>query len=106
MRVLLILVVLTGCGHKAVKDAPYVPAKLIEVPVPTYVPIPPPLTARCLIAADGTVTSDPKVGRPLARGVPPSQAIRAARERMACVDFYEANDDATEAVQGQPAPKD
>lgn len=102
---LLLAIAATGCRKDVQPDPPrYEPARVIEVPVPHYVRVPDDLTARCLIAADGTITSDPKVGRPWERNVLPSKAIRAARERAACLEFYESNDDATRKIEGEPVP--
>lgn len=99
-----VLVLTSGCRKDVKAAGPHPPARVIEVPVPYYVPVPTDLTARCLIAADGTVTGDPKIGRPWQRDILPSQSIRGARERAACLDFYENNDDATKAIEGQPVP--
>ncbi len=78
---------LAAC-QSAPKSAAPRPAAIVQVPVPTYVPVPEKLTARCAWERD----------------VPPSKSIKAARERAACLEQYEANDDATRAIQGQPVP--
>ena len=79
---------LTACGGKNVQPDPPSAANVVEVKVPTYVPIPGRLTERC---------KWPKTGKP-------SQAVEVARKRKTCLEFYERNDDATEAIQGKPVP--
>ena len=92
MRLLiLLLLTLAGCAKdKAVRpDAPRAPAPVVvEVQVPTYVPIADELLARCAWRVTAPLEEIPS----------------AARERKKCLQFYEANLDAIGTVRGKPVP--
>lgn len=80
------MALLTACTGN-VKPVP-VPAKLIEVPVPVYVPIDARLTKPC-----GWV-----------RQAKPSKVFEVAEGRKRCLELYEINFRAIDKVQGQPVP--
>lgn len=89
MRVLTLLsclALLTACTGN-VKRVP-VPATLIEVPVPVYVPIDKALTKPCTWVRQGK----------------PSQVFEVAEGRKRCLDLYEINLRAIDKVQGLPVP--
>ena len=92
MRALLgiLPLILAGCGRDNLKpdDVPPAP-QLVEVPVPTFVPIDPELTARCQWRDTAPLQEMPAV----------------ASERKKCLRFYEANLGAISKIQGKPVPK-
>lgn len=80
---------LVACGRQAVKpDSPALVPAILEVPVPTFVPIDAELTARCEWRESAPLEVIPSV----------------ARERKKCLQFYETNMDAIKRVQGRPVP--
>lgn len=92
MRALLWLpsILLAACGRQAIKpDIPTTPAGIVEVPVQVFVPIDPDLTEKCEWRETAPLEVMPSV----------------ARERKKCLQFYEANLDAIQRVQGKPVPK-
>lgn len=81
---------LVACGRQAIKpDSPALVPAIVEVPVPTFVPIDPDLTAKCEWRETAPMEVMPSV----------------ARERKKCLQFYESNLDAIQRVQGKPVPK-
>lgn len=81
--------VLTGCGRGARGDAPSPVPLVVEVPVPTFVPIDAELTALCKWRESAPLEEMPVV----------------ASERKRCLKFYEANIGAISRIQGRPVPK-
>lgn len=81
---------LVACGRLPVRpDIPPRVPEVVEVPVPTYVPIDAKLTERCEWRETAPLEVMPSV----------------SRERKKCLQFYEANLDAISKMQGKPAPK-
>lgn len=86
---LLLSAVVTACTRQGTRpDAPAEPPTVVEVPVPTYVPIEPALTQRCEWTGDAPLEIMPKV----------------ARGRRKCLEQYEGQFDAIRKVQGRPVP--
>lgn len=81
-------VAITACTRQAVKpNAP--PPAIVEVPVPTYVPVDDGLLERCQWRKTAPLEQMPSV----------------ARERKACLETYETNLDAIKTIRGRPVPK-
>ncbi len=78
---------LAACTRQLIQPETPVPA-IVEVPVPTYVPIDPELTARCEWRETAPLEVIPSV----------------ARERKKCLQQYEGQFDAIKRVQGKPVP--
>lgn len=87
LAALAVSVTLAACASAPAPVRPS-PPTLLRVPVPTYVPIPPAMTARCTWKADA----------------PPSEVFLVSAGRKACLQRYELQLQAIERVQGQPAP--
>ncbi|WP_115528059.1 MULTISPECIES: hypothetical protein [Xanthomonas] len=98
MRAMLVLTIvaglLAGCGAKGIarqdpaRPVVVTPAPaVIAVPVRTYVQIEPRLTQRCPWVKNGTL----------------EQVLDVSRGRKRCLEFYEANLDEIEQLQGTPA---
>lgn len=81
------VLVLAGCG-KAVKPCVPAPPIIVEVPVRTFVPLDPKLTTRCKWTKEA----------------PPSEVFSVSRGRKTCLEQYEGQFGAIEAVQGGTAP--
>lgn len=80
---------LVACSRQAVKpDSPAPVPAIVEVPVPTFVPISDELTARCEWRESAPLEVIPSV----------------ARERKKCLQQYEGQFDAIKRVQGRPVP--
>lgn len=80
---------LVACGRQAIKpDTPAAVPAIVEVPVPTFVPISAELTARCDWRETAPLEIIPSV----------------ARERKKCLQQYEGQFDAIKRVQGRPVP--
>jgi hypothetical protein len=80
---------LVACSRQAVKpDSPAPVPAIVEVPVPTFVPISDELTARCEWVDSAPLQVIPSV----------------ARGRKKCLQQYEGQLDAIKRVQGRPVP--
>lgn len=89
LTALLLSALVTACTRQATKpDAPADPPTVVEVPVPTYVPIDDELTARCDWVSEAPLEIMPSV----------------ARGRKKCLQQYEGQFDAIRKVQGGPVP--
>lgn len=85
----LVLLALTGCASNGSVMPRALPPELIRVPVPTYVPIPDTMTARCAWVDEA----------------PPSEVFRVAAGRKTCLRQYETQLRAIERVTGQAVPR-
>ncbi|WMJ68814.1 hypothetical protein [Stenotrophomonas sp. 24(2023)] len=81
------VVLLSACGAAPPRNNPPAPA-IIPVPVATYVPLDAALTRRCAWVRTGA----------------PSAVFEVSSGRKRCLDQYEAQLEAIEAVQGKPQP--
>lgn len=89
LAALLLSALVTACTRQGVKpDAPADPPTVVEVPVPTYVPIEEELTARCEWVDSAPLEVMPSV----------------TRGRKKCLQQYEGQFDAIRKVQGRPVP--
>lgn len=80
---------LVACSRQAIKpDSPAAVPAIVEVPVPTFVPIDAELTARCEWVDSAPLQVIPSV----------------ARGRKKCLQQYEGQLDAIKRVQGRPVP--
>lgn len=93
LTVVLLAVMLAGCGNKVARPDPARPIvvtpapAVVAVPVRTYVQIELRLTQRCAWVKNGTL----------------EQVLDVSRGRKRCLEFYEANLGEIEQVQGAPA---
>lgn len=87
-RLILIAAIMAASCGKTAPTKPGLPAQVIKVYVPTYVPIPKSLTKRC---------AWPK-GKSLL------DVIEVAKARRVCNETYERQLDAVDAIQGAPVP--
>lgn len=85
---LLVAGLASACGRQNDRPEPPPNPEVVEVPVVSYVPIDPDLTARCKWR----------------KSAPQTEIHSVARERKGCLEFYEANIGAISRVQGKPVP--
>ena len=84
---LAVLLVACGTDRDLSRGIPPAP-EVVQVPVPTFVPIDKRLTARCTWRKSAPLEVMPSV----------------ARERKKCLEQYEGQLDGIEKVQGKPVP--
>lgn len=84
---LLVVLALAGCAESRKPELPPVP-EVIRVPVKTFVPISDELTQLCPWTRDGK----------------PSEVFDVSHGRKVCLEQYEGQLKAIEAIQGRTAP--
>lgn len=88
MRTILILAVLLLASCRTVPDGDKPPPEVLEVKVPTFVPIDPTYTELCKWVADASI----------------AEIFVVAAGRKKCLEFYEANIKTIEKIEGKPVP--